>query len=121
MALLHDRLAGTVTLFTLLAGLWGVVAALRRRPVESGYWGIIAVGEILILAQGVLGVLLYLAGERPERGIHILYGAVTALALPAWYAITRGRDDNRAQWSYVLIFFLLTALSLRAAVTAVGG
>ena len=120
MALFHERLAGTVAMFTVLAGLWGVVAALRRRPVEAGYWGIVAVGEILILAQAVLGVLLYIGGERPGRGIHILYGAVTALALPALYALTRGRDDHRAQWSYALLFFLLTALSLRAVVTAAG-
>ena len=121
MALLHDRLAVTVTLFTLLAGLWGLVAALRRRPVESGYWGIAGVGEILILAQGLLGLLLYIGGERPARSVHILYGVVSALALPALYAITRGRDDNRAQWGYALMFFLLTALSLRAAATASGG
>jgi len=121
LALLHDRLAVTVTMFTLLAGLWGLVAALRRRPVEPGYWGIAGVGEILILAQGLIGVLLYIGGERPGRGIHILYGAVTALALPALYAITRGRDDHRAQWVYALLFFLLTALSLRAAATASGG
>lgn len=120
MALLHDRLALTVTLFTALAGAWGVVAAVRRRPVEAGYWGIIGVGEILILAQGVLGVLLYIGGERPGRSIHILYGALTALALPAWYVISRGRDDHRSQWLYALLFFLLTALSLRAAATAAG-
>lgn len=121
MALLHDRLAVTVTLFTLLAGLWGLVAALRRRPVEPAFWGIAGVGEVLILLQSLLGVLLYTGGERPARGIHILYGAVTALALPALYAITRGRDDRRAQWMYALLFFLLTALSLRAAATASGG
>jgi hypothetical protein len=121
LTLLHDRLAVTVTLFTLLAGLWGLVAALRRRPVTPAFWGIAGVGEILILAQGLLGVLLYLGGERPARSVHILYGAVTALALPALYAITRGRDDHRVQWLYALLFFLLTALSLRAAATASGG
>jgi hypothetical protein len=120
LALLHARLAGTVALFTVLAGLWGLVAALRRRPVEAGYWGILGVGEILFLAQGALGVLLYVAGERPGRGIHILYGALTALTLPAFYVITRGRDDTRAQWAYTFLFFLLTALSLRAVATAAG-
>jgi len=114
VALFHERLAGTVVMFTVLAGVWGVVAALRRRPVEAGYWGIIAVGEILILAQGILGLLLYIGGERPGRGIHILYGAITALALPALYAITRGRDDARAQWSYALLFFLLSAVATAA-------
>ena len=120
MALLHARLAGTVALFTVLAGRWGLVAALRRRPVEPSYWGILGVGEILFLAQGVLGVLLYIGGERPGRGIHILYGALTALTLPAFYVISRGRDDNRAQWSYAFLLFVLTALSLRAVGTAAG-
>ena len=78
MALFHDRLAVTVTAFTLLAGLWGLVAAIRRRPVEPGFWGIAGVGEIQLLAQGLLGVLLYLGGEAAQIALQVPY-AVTSL------------------------------------------
>jgi hypothetical protein len=118
LAQIHGRIGTTVVLFTVLAGVWALVAALRRRPVEGSTWGIVAVGEILFLAQGAIGVILYLEGQRPSRGLHILYGAITTLALPAYYAISKGRDDNRAQWIYALLFFFLTAIAVRAITTA---
>ncbi len=118
LAQIHGRLATTVVLFTVLAGIWCLIAALRRRPLEGSIWGILAVGEILFLAQGVMGAILYLEGQRPTRGLHILYGAITALTLPAYYAISKGRDDNRAQWIYALLFFFLTAIGIRAITTA---
>ena len=83
MTLLHDRLAVTVMLFMALAGLWGLLLLRRRRGVEPATGASLAWARLLILAQGLLGVLLLIGGERPGRGIHILYGAVTALALPA--------------------------------------
>src|SRR3990170_6760497 len=96
VAFLHERLASAALLFFLVAGIWGLIAYLRRRGVGSEYWGILAIGEVLILAQAALGVLLWLEGERPGRGIHILYGIVAALTLPAYYAYSKGQDDRRA-------------------------
>src|SRR4030065_2781076 len=111
---LHERLASAALLFFLVAGIWGLIAYLRRRGVGSEYWGILAVGEVLILAQAALGVLLWLEGERPGRGIHILYGIVASITLPAYYAYSKGQDDRRAAFTYGLIFALFVGLTLLA-------
>jgi hypothetical protein len=114
LLLIHNSLATAVLLFSLIIGGWSLVRAIRRLGVDGNTWGILASGEILFLAQGVVGLLQMLAGERPERGIHILYGVVTALTLPAYYALSRGRDDRRAAWIYALLGFFLAGIALRA-------
>src|SRR4030065_2882214 len=111
---LHERLASAALLFFLVAGIWGLIAYLRRRGGGSEYWGILAVGEVLILAQAAPGVLLWLEGERPGRGIHILYGIVASITLPAYYAYSKGQDDRRGAGTYRLVFALFVGLTLLA-------
>jgi hypothetical protein len=118
VAFLHERLASAALLFFLVAGIWGLIAYLRRRGVGSEYWGVLAIGEVLILVQAALGVLLWLEGERPARGIHILYGVVASITLPAFYAYSKGQDDRQAAFTYGLICLFLVGIVLRAATTA---
>jgi hypothetical protein len=114
---LHARLADSLVLFLAVVGLWSLVAALRRRGVGSETWGMLVIGELLALVQGGLGLTLYLSGERPGRGVHLLYGVVALLSLPAYYAISRGRDDRRASWAYGLVCLFLAGISARAMTT----
>jgi len=119
MSTIHGLLANTVMLFMALAGAWGVLLYARRRGVDGGYWGILVIGELLILAQGILGMVLLVGGEQPGRGIHILYGVVAALTLPAAYGFTRARDDRRAALVYGLLCLFVAAIAWRAATTGV--
>jgi hypothetical protein len=107
-----------VILYAFIAGLWGLLNYLRKRAVDGGYWGILAVAEILFLAQGVLGAILYFTGARPGRGIHILYGVVMAISIPAYYSYSKGRDDRRAMFNYALICIFLAGIGFRAVGTA---
>ena len=117
---IHHNLATSVLLFMLIAGVWGIISYARGRSMSGNYWGILAVGELLILAQGVLGAVLWISGARPGRlGVHILYGVVAVISLPAYYAITRGRDDRQVVLVYGMLNFFLAAISLRAAATGV--
>lgn len=121
LSFIHANLANTMMLFMLIAGTWGVVLHFRKQGIGGNYWGILAVGELLVLAQGALGAFLWLGNARPGRmGVHILYGMVSVLALPAYYALTRGRDDRNAALAYGLLCLFLTAIALRAAATGVG-
>lgn len=118
LTLIHDRLATTMILFNLVAGVWGLALYFRRRGIDGNYWGILATGELLFIVQALLGLTLWLQGARPGRGIHILYGAVAVLTLPAVYAFNRGRDDRRAALGYGLVLLFLAGISLRAIGTA---
>ena len=115
---IHDRLATSMLLFLAVAGLWGIGSSLLKHGMSGSYWGILAVGELLILAQAITGIVLWLEGARPARGIHLLYGAVALLALPGYYAYSRGQDDPRTARSFGLICLFLVGISLRAISTA---
>ena len=117
MHLLHDRFADSLLLYLAAAGVWNLVAALRRRGLAPQTWGILVIGELLALAQGAIGLILYLEGARPARGLHLAYGVVAVLGLPAYYVISRGRDDRRASWGYALMCLFLAGISARAITT----
>jgi hypothetical protein len=115
---IHDRLATSMLLFLAVAGLWGVGSSLLKRGMSGSYWGMLAIGELLIVAQAITGIVLWLEGARPARGIHLLYGVVALLTLPGYFAYSRGQDDPRATRSFGLICLFLVGISLRAIGTA---
>jgi hypothetical protein len=119
LSMVHERLATAMILYSVVAGVWGIVGGLRRQTMSGNYWGIIAVAEVLFVVQALVGITLWLGGDRPARGVHILYGVVANLSLPAYYAMSKGRDDSRAVSTYGLLFFFLVAITLRAMTTAV--
>jgi hypothetical protein len=114
---LHDRLASSMMLFTLAAAAWGLAAFVRRRQMDGTFWGILAVGGIVFVAQAVLGVLLLLDGARPLRPIHFLFGAVAALTLPLYYAVSKGRDDRTATLIYAVLCLFLAGVILGSTIT----
>ena len=118
LTLIHARLATTMLLFLTIAGVWGIAAYFLKRGITGSYWGILAVGEILIIAQVIVGTILWIQGARPARTIHLLYGVVAAIGLPGYYAYTRGQDDRRASLTYGLISLFLVGISIRAMTTA---
>ncbi len=118
LSFVHSRLAEAAVLFALVAGLWGLVLYFRRQEMRANYWGILAVGEILFAAQGIVGILLWLNGLRPTRGIHWLYGVFAVLALPGYYLLSQGQDNRRAVLIYSLLcLFLAVMLQTRAKAT----
>jgi hypothetical protein len=117
---IHGRIATSVILFALIAGVWGIIQRIRGQGITGNYWGILAVGELLFIGQAILGVLLWVNGERPGRlEIHILYGVALAVALPGYYAISKGREDKIASLMYGLICLLVAALGVRAMITGI--
>lgn len=118
MTIFHAGLANAVRLFALIAGVWGLVAYFRKQGVSSNYWGILAVGELLFLAQGVVGLILLVGGAQPGRtAMHILYGVVTGITIPAYFAISKGKDDRQAALIYGLLCLFLVGISFRLVVT----
>jgi heme A synthase len=83
IAFVHGFIARAMILFTLVAGVYGLVKYLRKKPVTPDYWGVIVVGNLLALGQGLLGAWMGLNGERPARGwVHVIYGVVAVLWIP---------------------------------------
>jgi hypothetical protein len=74
---------------------------------------------LLYIAQGLVGVALYLLGARPARvWVHILYGVLLVITVPGAFAYMRGRDSRREALIYGLVGLFLAGVSLRAIYTA---
>jgi hypothetical protein len=105
-------------IYMVIVGLWGLYDFMRRRDVNESYWGALVIGELLIIAQGLVGGLLWYQGNQPTRGVHILYGVVTALGIPAVYVFTRGREGRAENLAYGSATLIVALLAYRAVVTA---
>lgn len=113
----HARLANTTLLFCIIMALWGSWRFLRKQGIGSSYWGALWIAEGLILFQVALGFFLWFTGFQPARSIHILYGIVSALAIPLVFFYTRGRDARPEMLLYSVAFLILIGLVLRAITT----
>lgn len=115
---IHARLGNSSLLYVFFIGLWGLFRYLRKDGVNSSYWGVLAIAEILILVHGILGAVLFFGGDRPDRSIHILYGVISALVIPGVYAYTQGDNQRRAMLIYGISLLILAALIWRAVATS---
>src|SRR6187399_159740 len=121
LAFIHDRLSITVLLFMIALGFWGLWNYLRGEGLTGSFWGALAVGELLILLEGLLGATLFLGGHRPARSaIHILYGIVLVMSLPAAFFYTRGRNSRAETLIYAIVALFLAGVSIRARMTGGG-
>ena len=117
-AIIHARLANTALLYFGILFIWGLWQYFRKEQLSSSYWGALVIAEILVLVQGALGIFLYVIGLQASRGgMHILYGIVAALGIPAVYVFTKGRNDRNVVLIYASVTFLCAILFLRSMAT----
>jgi heme A synthase len=114
---IHSRIALTAVLFAFVLGVWAGWDFLRGRGVSPSYWGALVIGEILMIAQGVIGAILVLSGALPSDLIHFLYGVLVALAWPGVYVYTHARTGRGEAGWYALVSFFIFGLTIRAIMT----
>lgn len=115
IAILHARLLFTILLFFGALTLWAFVSYLRGQPISGNFFGSLAIGELLMVAQFILGVILLIGGRQPFReAIHILYGIVAVMMVPGAFAYTRGRDSRFEYLIYAAVCLFLCGIALRA-------
>lgn len=123
LSLIHDRLSDTATLFIAALAIWAIVLRIRSRPLDGNWFGAAVVGELLLIAQFLLGALLYLqtGGGTLARGyLHILYGVVAIITLPAGYNyFAKIEDENVKTLAMAFVCFFLWGIILRASSVAV--
>jgi heme A synthase len=116
---IHAALANACLIFSLIIAAYGLWRYVSKQGVDSNFWGVLAAGELLFLAQGVVGLVLLTGGLRAARTlVHVLYGIVLLISLPGAYALTHGRDTRRESAIYAVIGLFLAGVTLRAMYTA---
>lgn len=95
---IHAGLANTAVLFVAAIGIWALILRFTAQPLGASWFGAAVVGELLLLAQGLIGGLLYLQGNGTALArpfIHILYGLVAVITLPAAYSYFGHLEDEK--------------------------
>ena len=115
---IHGSLATACLIFSLILAAYSFLRYFRGQGIDASLWGVLAIGEVLYLAQGALGAVLLASGLQAARNwIHILYGIVMVIAAPGAYAVTRGRASRREAAVYGVIGLFLAGIALRAMTT----
>jgi len=114
----HSALGTTSLYYFSILSIWGYVQFFRRKSIDSTYWGMLVIAELLIIAECLIGGYLWISGYRPARDLHILYGAVIPLMIPGAYFYTKGRGLRAEFLIYATATIIAVGLILRAIYTA---
>ena len=119
---IHGGLANTAVLFIAALGVWALAMRFVSRPLDSTWFGAAMIGELLIITEGALGGILYLQGfgsALPRPFMHILYGVVAVICLPAAQSYFGNlEDENVKTLAMAATCAFLWGILLRAAFVA---
>jgi heme A synthase len=73
----HATVGISLLVANLVAGSWGGVAWLQRRP-SVGFWYALRVAQVFVVIQAMLGLILVWLGHE-AASLHYLYGALPLL------------------------------------------
>lgn len=116
---IHAGLANSASLFLAFLAVWAFYLRLRAQSLNSSWYGAAVIAELLLLVQFGIGWILWFDGlgsVLPRAWIHILYGVVAVITLPAGYAYFSRIPDDRVQTlAMALLCVFLWGIVLRAA------
>ncbi len=115
--LFHDRLSITILLFFAVAGFWGLLEYVRGGSLSGSIAGALIIGQVLVVVQGSLGIVLFFLGDRPDDIVHLLYGFTAALVLPFVWSYLRDRAPRQTLLIYSLIALFVAGLAIRGITT----
>jgi hypothetical protein len=104
-------------------GLWALFLRLRSRPLDGNWFGAALIGELILVTQLLLGGYLYyfvgLGGALPRPFMHILYGIVSVITLPAAQSYFGQLEDEKVKaLAMAAACFFLWGIVLRASQVA---
>jgi hypothetical protein len=77
MTAVHIAVGIALIVTNLIAGVWGGVAWLQRRP-TVGFWYALRVAQVTVVLQAMIGLILVFLNHEAED-LHYLYGALPLL------------------------------------------
>lgn len=116
IAQLHGTLAQTVMYFFFVIGMWGLVEYFRGGELGGNIGGAFVIGQLLVVVQVVLGVVIVIGGHR-VLSTHYLYGITAVLSLPFAWSYMRARHPRQALAIYSLVALWIFGLAIRGVVT----
>ncbi|OLC58077.1 MAG: hypothetical protein AUH85_01880 [Chloroflexi bacterium 13_1_40CM_4_68_4] len=115
---LHAGLARTLVLYLAFLGVWGIVAWRRGSGISPSYRGALVIAWLTAIAQGALGLTVWIGDTGPRDQLHILYGFALAVALPAGYFYSRDRPPPQQSLVLGLVLLFAAGLAIRGITTS---
>jgi len=119
---IHIGVARAGSTFMAILAIWALFLRFRSKPLDGNWFGAAVIGELLLIAQFAAGWLLYFqtgGTGLPRVYLHVLYGMVALLVLPAGYSyFGQLEDENVKTIAMAFICFFLWGIILRASTVA---
>jgi hypothetical protein len=115
---LHGRIATAIVLYYAAVGVWGLFLGARNSGPTPGFRGAIGIGVAAAVAQGVLGVLVYVFVRPPSDALHVLYGLALVLAMPLAASVVRDRQPRGQSVALGFAALFTAGLAIRGIITA---
>ncbi len=103
--LFDTRLATTVMLFMGAIGFWGLFSFARGQVLSGSISGALAIGQVLVIVQALMGAVLFIDGKHRPSSVHYLYGITAVIVTPFVWSYVKDRHPRQG-----LLFYSLTAL-----------
>jgi len=94
----HDSFSWFVIVANGLAGFWALSAHWSEGLQQRSLWWFIAVAQVLVFAQVVVGISLVAAENIEVDGFHLFYGGLCVLAVGILYSYRQ----QLAKWRFLL-------------------
>lgn len=115
---LHGRIATAIVLYYTLVGLWGLFLGVRSSGPTPAFRGAIGIGIAAAVAQGVLGLLVFLFVRPPSDALHILYGFALVVAMPLAASVVHDRQPRGQSVALGFAALFTAGLAIRGIITA---
>ncbi|MEA2404009.1 MAG: hypothetical protein QOE08_656 [Thermoleophilaceae bacterium] len=96
MSGIHEVLGIAVLAANLLAAVWGGVAWWRKVP-SIAFWPILRVAQATVIAEVVLGGILWATGKKPPDNLHYVYGVAPLVVSLVCEAMRVGAAQKELQ------------------------
>lgn len=119
MARLHSAMLFTILLVLVISAIWALLAAWRNQGLSAQLRASIWIAELLLIAEFVIGMIIWFGGLRPARPeTHVIYGVAAIVILPLTMGWIRGHAPRQAAMTLGLMCIFVCAIVLRALQTA---
>ena len=106
-----------VALFT-VGWVWGLIAWSAKRDPGERFWVWVTVVQVVAGIQAMIGVVVFLLGNRASTILHYAYGIFPILALAIAHVVARRPDFRERPWvPFAWVAFICFGLTLRAVMT----
>jgi hypothetical protein len=105
--------------------LWSLWILVRNRVPHDWYWSLLAILQVVVGVQFIVGAVLFLSGRRPvfegATWLHYVYGAFFPAALLLFaHRAAQGRFSEVPFIPFGIAAFLCCGLTVRALMTGLG-